>query len=527
MAGSNDFLSNCIDKFSCDKMIRLPFDGPASGDKKYEGYSFAPFVEMKLKVSGEILTVGNNSRPDGNNTAVITSLEYGASEGVGVIIEIFDEEGGNFTKSFQALNKSLNNIKEDIGNLEIDFGWLVEKKCGGESIRKFSVKTENEGNAISLLPLKMHVVYEGGKIKYTLEANDMQSRISEVRQECNIGTEDQKVSLKEAIKKFMKENLPPPMLNVEFLKQDGTVWEFKNSDGGPNGPKSVWGSCQQNKLATLRRWIAPYTTKDDKGIILQWKGLEDGKEPKEGGTIILLEDPSPDKKQNSPDLCGSNEGTYIVNGGKLSPVLSFNPKVSWILSGAGSSGASQAGASASGQKAGSSCQEDKNDKGGTASKMSTGGQDNNRSPDQQSKATAKANAAHEKAAVAGDFDGAIEAELKIIGDPKYIFPITWVSKTLSLIVINPMHLRNQPLVLRDIGCPDWLSQPACNPVFSNKNWMIKGVNHQIKGGSYVTILKLQLAVPNIELSRDSNLGGDPNGFKTEIKENKDCGKCVK
>ena len=34
----------------------------------------------------------------------------------------------------------------------------------------------------------------------------MQSRISEVRQECNIGTEDQKVSLKEAIKKFMKEN---------------------------------------------------------------------------------------------------------------------------------------------------------------------------------------------------------------------------------------------------------------------------------------------------------------------------------
>jgi hypothetical protein len=57
--------------------------------------------------------------------------------------------------------------------------------------------------------------------------------------------------------------------------------------------------------------------------------------------------------------------------------------------------------------------------------------------------------------------------------------------------------------------------------------MIKGFNHQIKGGSYITILKLMLAVPNVELSRDSNLGGDPNGFKTEIKENKDCGKCVK
>ena len=98
---------------------------------------------------------------------------------------------------------------------------------------------------------------------------------------------------------------------------------------------------------------------------------------------------------------------------------------------------------------------------------------------------------------------------------------------LSLIVINPFHLKTQNLVLRDVGCPEWLAQPACNPVFSNKNWQIQGVNHQIKGGSYITILKLMLAAPNVELSRDSTLGGDPNGFKPEIKENKDCGKCVK
>ena len=524
MASNSDFLVNCIGKHSCDGIVRLPFD-LNSGDRKYEGYSYAPFVELKLNVSGEIITVGNNSRPQGDNTAVITSLEYGASEGVGVVIEIFDEEGGNFTKSFQALNKSLNNIKEDISKLELDFGWIVEKKCGGESVQKFSVVTVNKF-PINLLPIKMNVVYEGGKIKYTLEANDLQSRISEVRQECNIGTEDNKVSLKEAIKKFMKQNLPPPVLNVEFLKKDGkTEWEFKNSDGGPDGPKSVWGSCQQNKLATIRRWIAPYTTKDNKGIVLQWKGLEDGKKPKEGGTIILMEDPSPDSKQNN--LCKSNIGTYIVNGGKSSPVLSFNPQVNWSFASSGSSGASQAGASAAGKKAGKSCQEDKNDKGGTASTMSTGGQDNNRSPDQQATATARANAAHEKAAASREILTSIEAELKIIGDPKYIFPLLWKDKNLSLIVINPFHLRTQNLFLRDVGCPEWLSQPACNPVFSNKNWQIQGVNHQIKGGSYVTILKLMLAAPNVELSRDSTLGGDPNGFKPEIKENKDCGKCVK
>jgi hypothetical protein len=523
---ADDFLVNCISKFSCaGRTPRLPFDGVVDGDKKYEGYSFATFVELKIGFDKEVLTVGNNSRPNGDNTAVITSLEYGASEGMGVTIEIFDEQGGNFTKSFQALNKSLGDVSRDMNYLEMDFGWIVEKKCGGESVQKFSVVTEN-GSPINLLPLKMNVVYEGGKIKYTLEAQDMVGRISEVRQECNIGTEDKKVSLKEAIRKFMKENLPPPTLNVEFVDKDGKEWNFKNSDGGAEGPKSVWGSCQQNKLATLRRWISPYKTENDKGILLQWKGKESEGVPREGGTILLLEDPESDEKEGL-GKCNANIGTYIVNGGSKSPVLSFNPQCNWQFASAGSSGASQAGASASGAKAGASCAESDKDKGGTASKMSTGGQDNNRAPDRQAKDTASANAAHEKANASREIIPSIEAELKIIGDPKYVFPINFVSKTLSLIVVNPFHLRSQNMILSDVGCPEWLAQPACNPVFSNKNWRIMSVNHQIKSGSYVTILRVMLDAPNVEISRNSPLGGDPDGFKLDIAKDKNCGKCVK
>lgn len=517
-----DFLVDCLAKHSCDNTPRFPFDGN-SGDKQYEGYSFAPFIEFKFAVGGEILTVGNNSRPGGDNTAVIVSMEYGMSEGEGVELEIFDEEGGNFTKSMQGLNKTLNSISDDFKNFELDFGWLVEKKCGGESPQKFSVFTTTS-TKVYLMPIEADVNYEGGKIKYRLKCTDQTQRISEVRQECNIGTEDKKVSLKEAIRKLMKDRLPPPVMDVKFYKAGSEEeWNFKNSDGGKDGPKSVWGTCQQNKLATIRRWINPFTTADGKGIVLEYEGSDRGKPPpKEGGTLILREDPS-----TNSGGCNSNVATYIVNGGELSPVLSFNPSVIWTFSSNSSSGGSTAGASGASEKAGKTC-EDKNDKAGTASKMSTGGQDNSRSFDQQAAATATSVGAHEKAAASREIMGGITAELKIIGDPKYVIPSQWKTKYVSLIVINPFHLRSQNLFLLSAGsCPEWLSKPACNPVFSNKNWHIMGVNHQIKGGSYVTILKLLLDVPNIEIPRNAKLGNDPNGFDPEIKPPENCGKCEK
>jgi hypothetical protein len=524
-----DFLETCKNFYGCEnKPVRLPFDDE-NGDQTYSGYSHAPFVELNLIVSGEKITVGNQSRPNGKNTAIINSMEYGASEGLGCTIEIIDEEGGNFTKSFDALNKGLGDLSSDITGFELDFGWIVEKKCHGVSnIQKFSVVTKNK-YPINLLPIKMNVVYEGGKIKYTLEAQDMISRVGETRQECNIGRDDAKVPLKEAIRVFMKQHLPPPMLNVEFRKhgvEDADAWNFAKSDGGPAGPRNVWGSCQQNKLATLRRWISSFRTENNKGIILQWKGKEGDNPSREGGTVILLEDPTPDRCQQTFDLCANNIATYIVGGSNKSPVLSFNPSVNWSFTSSGGAGGSTSPGSGKATKqdgkTGCSGDNTKDSAGIQTGPTSGSSLDNCVAPDKQSAQNASSNTTHQEANAAREMLSPIEAELKIIGDPLYVYPIEFITKQISLLVINPFHLR----AAGSNGCPEWLAEPICNPIFSNKGWHIMGVNHQIRQGSYVTTLKLMLPVPNVQLPPESPLGGDPNGYKVEIKTSPS-GKCIK
>lgn len=523
----SDFLATCKKTYSCDTQpVRRPFDFK-SGDQKYKGYTFAPFIELKLTINGEYLTVGNKSRPSAGNTAVIKSLEYGASEGMGCTIEIFDEEGGNFTKSFEVINKGLGQLDKEITGFELDFGWIVEKNCGGASnIEKFSVKSIH-GSPINLLPIRMNVVYDAGKIKYVLEAQDMISRVGEARHECNIGKDDAKVPLKQAIKKFMEEHLPPPFLNVKFLKHDKTEWDFANSDGGPQGPKSVWGSCQQNKLATLRRWISGLRTKDGKGIVLQWEGKEEGAPPPtKGGTVVLLEDPTPSRCETF-DLCSNNIATYIVNGGNQSPVLSFNPSINWTFApSSGAGGTMSPNAAEAKKKDGKmGCAgDDTKDSAGIQAGQPVGTSKRNyTAPGEEAKKQDAGDTAHQEANTAREILSPIEAELKIIGDPFYVFPIELVSKQISLIVLNPYHLKTTG----SGGCPDWLSEPTCNPVFSNKGWTIQAVNHQIREGSYITIIKLMLPVPNVQLPPEAPLGNDPSGFKVEIKTKpKKEGKCT-
>jgi len=518
-------LIGCEEKYSCANtgIATIP-----------QGYSFSPFVE--LKIGNEYLTVGNNSRPNGNNTAVISSLNYGTSDGQGCTIEIEDEEGGSFAESFNRLNKSLAGMSDNTLYYELDFGWIIEDNCGGEfNTKKLAVSNAVKNtiyDKIYLLPLSMKVTYEGNKIKYILEAQDMMARVGEARVECNFGTDDKKMTLKQAIRLLFAEREPAPKCDVEFLSADGKgEFKFKASDGGDSsgeGPKSVWSSSQQNKLATARRWISSLVTTNEKGIIMQWKG---GKpEGDIGGTLIFQEDPNQDFCSNNYDPCKANistelgiPGTYVVNGGKTSAVISFNPTVNWTLVNSGKTGGGQSSVDGGGvkQEGKKECKDDIDKGGSNTATFTNTGASNYRSPDQQFKKDSDANTAHQKANSFREVYGPIEAELKIFGNPALVFPHLLVGRSLSLIVVNPFHLRPS---LGD--CPDWLAQPVCNPVFSNKNWMIRGVNHQISKGSYVTIINIFLPVPGVHFNPDVEVGGRRSGGqKLEIKTQPDAKKC--
>lgn len=493
---SDDYLATCKTAFACSLNEELP----------NEGYSFATFVELKLKIQGMIVTVGNESRPP-YNTACITSLQYGSSQGMGAVIEITDEEGGTFSKSFEALNKGLGNLGKELESFQLDFGWIVTPKCNEESsssVKKISAYTET-GSYVQLVPFKMNVSYGQGVIKYTLECNDNLMRVAEGKVEASVGRDDAKVPLKQAIRQFMKEKLPPPMIDVEFMSADDPKkeFDFKNSEGGKEGPKSVWLSMQQNKLATLRRWIAPLRTSNDKGIIIEYERT---------GKIILRENPIPDKCGET-NRCPLSHGTYIVNGGKNSPVIEFSPEINWTLAMNGGTGGSSSPASgAAAKKEGLVCggEPNKNDSVGTATHSSTAGTENFFAPDGAAVRVERAGTGHEIAL--GILEGAtpISAELTVVGDPRIIFPDQIMGYVISIIVINPFHLKSSSAA----GCPEWLASPVCNAALSNRFWDVTGVDHQISAGSYKTTYKVTLPVPNVQLDLNDPIGGVGSGGPT-------------
>lgn len=457
------------------------------------GAVFAPFAQIGFEGDeGDIITVGNRSHPNDNH-AVIKSLEYGFSEGVGVKVEIIDEQGSSLGHFINRLSKTACNATSDY-KMFVAFGWIIQD-CNGNIGHD---RTTDYGNYLYFLPLKVETSFDSGKIKYTIEGTDLQDRIAENRVENNRGTEDNKMDLKGAIQD-MFENSCPPINDVRFQTRDGFPWEFKNSDGGPNGPKAVWTSDQQNSLATTRKWLAPLTTSNDKGVVFQWK--PDERHP----VLVLMEDPNPGPFENDP-CCSRNIGTYVVNGGNIGNVLSFNPTFNWVLAANGGSGGNSGSATSGGGAEQVGRPGSKIEKVGTQTQFPPNQNDNMWRPNNQIVPKAQeANTAHEAAVRLREIPSSISAEMKIMGDPSLAFPfggqLGLTGRTVSIIAVNPFYVRGNG------GNCEWLAQPSCNEILSNKKWMILGANHQIREGSYTTTLKLSLDVPNVELEPFNPLGG--------------------
>jgi hypothetical protein len=473
----------CLSTYNC----REPF-------RPYRDAILAPYVSIGFGGDFKEITVGNDSSPPDNH-AMILSMEYGVSEGNGVKIEILDEEGGKFRRVIDRLNKSIALADNNSNRMFLEFGW-IKQDCQGNISRDV---TTYYGGILAFLLMSIEVNFEGSKIRYSITGKDLGDRIAENRLEKNEGREDHKKSLKQAISDMYKNNYPR-VKNIKFIKSDESTWNFKNSDGGPNGPYAVWTTDQQNALAVSRKWIAPLSTRDDRGVLIRT-------DPTDPDSLIFLEDPIPGPDEN-PDCCKTNVGTFIVNGGNCGDVISFTPSFSWVLANNGGSGGG-AGGGASGNNVKNEGRKDSNkEKVGVqthiiASQNATMYRPN----DQIIPKEQDANANHDDAVRIQENKSAIEAELKIIGNPIFAHPFKFIAKSVSIIVVNPFSI---------IGGGDcmWLAQPPCNEILSNKAWMIKGINHQIRGGSYVTIIKLFLAAPNSEVEIGEPLGGIGCGVYT-------------
>lgn len=457
----------CLPQYAC---------GAPAKPRPEAGAVYAPFIRLTL---GGTLTVGNKSFPGEPHTAIIKSLDYGGSTGAGMTIEIIDEAGTSFNKYFTSINRDICEGANDY-QAAVDFGWLA-RTCDGNII-----KSGIPEGPIYGVPKEIESSYEGGVIKYTLKITDLMNQMGENRIDRPIGSEASRVNLGTAVRQLFSRNCPP-VNNVRYLRRSGNnmnEWRFRNSDGGPNGPTSVWPADQQNALSVSRSWFNSVTTDRRRGFTAVWNSGSPQPE------LWFVEDTREYCDNSVNQNC---VGTYIVNGGDCSPVISFSPQAKWVFSSNMNSGGGTGGANSSRAIPNRNIHPRACEGGGTSDARNQGGatrvlaapQNNSnwRPPDLVTPRQQEAMAAHETAAEYHELNGPMEGELKVHGDPRFVHQYSWVGKKLAIIVINPFAVINKT------GC-DWLAAPMCNPIYSDKNWMILGVSHQISEGTYTTTFKV-------------------------------------
>lgn len=399
------------------------------------------------------VTVGNESFGGDPNTACIKSMEIGWINTPSIKVEIVDEAGGTLGMSADALRKCMKvGAGDGAQGSEIIFqwGWIL-RDCGSSKPR---IKASSKFRCFIR---QFEVNYSEGKIKYMIEGSANDKLYELEKRDENIGSDKYPADIEQAIQKLCSQDPPCTVRYVE-LQPDGELKDIKFEWARvKDPPKAVWQTDNLSRISIIMKWLGPFRVKDgkcDKGIIPFFS-------PDKPDELVLLKDPMPGPGEGTGAGGQLGFGTYIVNGGKCSSVIEFTPKVDIL----GGLNASAVGGGTSGpNKSSNQFAEDKkcdNQKG----------QGQNAGTQMQATITQQAfdsygvkvaneenlrsEIVHNRAALLTGKAGQIEAELKILGDPRDQFTRIGMGREVSIVVINPFHLRGS-------GCGDWLAYPGCN-----------------------------------------------------------------
>lgn len=494
-----------------------------TGNVRYPeaGDVLSPWVRIEFtgKKAGSIsvITVGNRSSdiddPNECSTAVIKSFVFGASDGQTAEIEIHDQQGSSFVAFMENLLKEVACAepgKADVIEIKCRFGW-IKTFCNGPA-------PHSQTCEYRLWPKSVQTNFAEGKFMYTLTCTDLgKIMIEQHKEDKIIGHDGDKVHLVDAVRKVLTEGAPA-VAKVSFKKfEKGKMvpLTFKDYDDDPElGPKRKWEEVEKSKLDAATEWIAKYVTGDSKAV----RPVYDSCTP--GGEIIFWQDtmPKPCQKYSDAEFKEMSIGTYVVNGGKNSRVIEFNPQVDWTfwqMPDGGNMGNQQHihGGNPQGEHPGildADCGDKplKKKDDGVGSETSAGADEDGqeRWQEKANEKTAFAQAEHMRSNPL--MYKSITADLKIMGDPE-LQPIFSMMKFVSLIFINPFH---HSFVDRST-CGDWIAKPVCNEVLSNRGWQVRSVTHRIEGGTYTTTINIFLPVPGVDLAIGNNAGGDPKGWR--------------
>lgn len=482
-----------------------------------EGHSLAPWVAITYEGSGSVITVSNQSSPNTPppHVACIKSFEMGFSQGLTVRCVIHDTQGGNF---FQFMRNIFNNFvcSKEVHPasiyMKVRFGW-VKSGCGtnypiAQSRCFYCVANAVETN------------YAEGKFMFDITGKDLIVSMQQgAIDDCKGGLGKDGVFLTDAIEEILKKSCPPNIQLVKFMRMEGgkpVPCPFKDGEGDKlKGPKGKWDANSRNKIDAAKFWLNDHKTNKNFGWIPQYNSLV------EGGEIIFWEDPKP--KEVQPDSVWDERcvGTYIVNGGKNSPVIEFNPKINWNFALLASSGGQQPAGVMDGKNGAQGNKQPGQDipnldaKGQPCAGQPIQAPAGENRKDLDGKNAQKEQIGAQNAAIRANASyittSAIQADLVVVGDPTIAYPDeVLLSKSVTIIVVNPYYISD---VNTQQACgSEWMAQPVCNNVLSNKGWLLKSVTHRIEAGKYTTILGVKLTTPGIDTPPGSPVGAWAKGW---------------
>ena len=532
--------------------------------KPITGHNIAPFVVCHFIDGDFCVTVGNESSyaasknglcggisglTAAKNHAIISNFQYGASGGSvagsdGITVEITDEEGGDFCNfMINVLPKNRDKAQPAANmNCLFQFGWITTgcNDASGQCTITSQIR--------KCFPLKVDIAFQGGGIiKFSIHAPNPTEVLAEgVNTELKVRG-DQKAN-KKCLQPAIKEMFQEYGMVAQFYKPRGKscqggggggqnssggvgtaagtsgmckfliegpsrrasydTWKFEEPGPCPDkGPENAWAPNSKDPVQAAMHWMQDYKTEAKKGIVPGTSN--DADQPP---TVIFWESPLPECNGASNMV---NIGTFIVNGGKCSPVLEFKPQIQWFMANLNQGGTVGSPTSADSIAVIGS---GGNDPRAVSFKQITcdvsGQGTNERQPMPETRGdvspttgvdkTAEAHAAHARALPPME---PVKAELVVQGLPELDDPMALSAGVeCGICVINPFIIQKR----MNGKCGDWLADPPVNRFLSNAHWLINGVSHQIKEGSFTTTLHCWLATPGVTIDKSAQLGG-PGG----------------
>jgi hypothetical protein len=280
----------------------------------------------------------------------------------------------------------------------------------------------------------------------------------------------------------------------------------QNTDPGEH-TGGDWQGNNKDPISAVLGWLVDKKTRDGRGFATSTIST------RTRDIFVIWE--SPDAICDiSGGFASVNLGTYVVNGGNCSTVIDFQPDINF-------SGQGQAVPSGGGLTTVYSQPTHMNrDCAVTGSStpvyLHASKEVEEKDGEQAGREAAKAFNANLTSSLSVLGFHPVKAKLIVQGDPRFGTIPAILGSHLTVIVINPFHLRTNSKNTKErnsqgevIDCGDWLARPPCNEFLTNTRWQILGVDQQIRQGSFRTTFSLILRTPGVTLDCRDTLGGDP------------------